>query len=87
MGRFTIVFFLSALAVGAQQIGQNAPTSWRQYPGHILHQQPAGDRNGKCEGQERQGCRGLTAKDFTVTEDGAEQTIRFFEFPEGTRGG
>ena len=23
---------------------------------------------------------GLTAKDFTVTEDGAEQTIRFFEF-------
>ena len=32
---------------------------------------------------------GLTAKDFTVTEDGAEQTIRFFEFqkvPETARG-
>ena len=23
---------------------------------------------------------GLTAKDFTVTEDGAEQSIRFFEY-------
>ena len=32
---------------------------------------------------------GLTAKDFTVTEDGVPQTIRFFEFqklPETARG-
>ena len=32
------------------------------------------------QGQERQARRRLTAKDFIVTEDGAPQTIRFFEY-------
>ena len=43
-------------------------------------QHAAGGRDRDREGQERQAVEGLTAKDFTITEDGVAQTISFCEF-------
>ncbi len=66
------------LAAGAQQIGQNAPpggnatatfTTGTQL---VVETVVVTDKNGSH-------VEGLTAKDFTVTENGAPQAIRFFE--------
>jgi len=76
-GLLTFVF-LPALIAAAQQIGQNAPSG-----GNATATFTAGtqlvveivvvkDKNGNP-------VPGLTAKDFTVTENGVQQTIRFFE--------
>jgi VWFA-related protein len=73
----TILMF----AIGAlpQQVGQNAPitakpqltiTSSTQL---VIETVAVKDKNGNS-------IEGLTAKDFTVTEDGAPQEISFFEF-------
>ena len=52
----------------------------RQRAGHIHGQHAVGGRDRGGEGQEWQAVEGLTAKDFTVTEDGVPQTINFFEY-------
>ncbi len=74
----TISLFFAALAAGAQQIGQNAS------PGNnatatfstgaqlVVETVVVADKKGSP-------VEGLTAKDFTVTENGVPQTIRFFE--------
>ena len=73
---FPLIFI--ALSVAAQQIGQNAPaggsgtytiTAKSQL---VVETVTVKDKDGKF-------IPGLTAKDFTVTEDGAPQTIRFCE--------
>jgi VWFA-related protein len=83
--RVIIVFLLSAFAIGAQQIGQNAPAdagtpaTFSTSSQLVIETVNVKDKSGKP-------VEGLTAKDFTVTEDGTEQTIRFFEYqklPEG----
>src|ERR1700722_9443766 len=76
--RVTIVFLLSAFAISAQQVGQNAPAdsgtaTFSTSSQLVIETVNVKDKNGKP-------VEGLTAKDFTVTEDGAEQTIRFFEY-------
>jgi VWFA-related protein len=89
MPRATFVLLLFALAVvlpsEAQQIGQNAPAG---APGPntfstssqlVIEAVNVKDKSGKP-------VEGLTAKDFTVTEDGAEQAIRIFEFQSVTEG-
>jgi VWFA-related protein len=76
--RASAVIFLGTLAAAAQQIGQNA--------------QPGGNAATFSTGtqlvietvavsdKKKNPVEGLTAKDFTVTEDGIPQAIRFFEY-------
>ncbi len=79
MRRGTYALFLWTLAAAAQQIGQNA--------------QPSGTGTATFKGtaqlvietvavRDKQGnpIAGLTAQDFTVTEDNAPQAIRVFEY-------
>jgi len=62
----------------AQQVGQNtpvvpSPTTFTSTTQLVIETVVVPDRNGHP-------VEGLKAGDFTVTEDGAPQTIRFFEF-------
>jgi VWFA-related protein len=75
-----LLFVLAAARpADAQQIGQNAPASadtpatFSTSSQLVIETVNVKDKSGKP-------IEGLSAKDFTVTEDGAEQTIRFFEF-------
>jgi VWFA-related protein len=79
MIRVTLAVVLFVLAAGAQQIGQNAPAgsttpnTFSTTSQLVVETVNVKDKNGKP-------IEGLTAKDFTVTEDGAEQMIRLFEY-------
>jgi VWFA-related protein len=79
MMRATLALFLFAVGALAQQIGQNAPTgadnpaTFSTSSQLVIETVNVKDKNGKS-------VEGLSAKDFTVTEDGTEQTIRLFEF-------
>src|SRR5437879_3907910 len=70
---------LWTLAATAQQVGQNAPSKSSQAPSISVTTQlvvetvVVKDKKGNS-------LEGLTAKDFTVTEDGAPQVIAFFEY-------
>ena len=73
-----IAIFLAVAAAGAQQIGQNAvarpPEATFQTSAQlVIETVSVKDKSGKS-------IDNLTAKDFIVTEDGAPQSIRFFEF-------
>src|SRR5665213_2197974 len=82
MLRLNVLLFVAALGAGlnaaAQQIGTNAtPGQNGAYTLSVKSQLVvetvvAKDKSGKF-------ISGLTAKDFTVTEDGVPQTIRFCE--------
>jgi VWFA-related protein len=82
--RLTFILILSALAVvegGAQQPQQqNAqpPAEGATFSSStqlVVETVTVTDKSGKT-------IQGLTQKDFTVTEDGAPQAIRFFEYQE-----
>jgi VWFA-related protein len=70
-------FFCLLLAVNAQQVGQNSPASapatFQSSTQLVVETVSVKDKNGNA-------VENLTAKDFTITEDGVPQTIRFFEF-------
>src|SRR5260370_9563911 len=72
-------FLLWILAAGAQQVGQNAPAAakdtvtFQSSSQLVVETVVVKDKSGKP-------VEGLTAKDFTVTEDGVAQTIRFVDF-------
>lgn len=72
-------FFLLTLAAVAQQIGGNAPAGQSATATFTTNTQlvvetvVVTDKKGNP-------VEGLTAKDFTVTEDGTPQTIKFFEY-------
>jgi VWFA-related protein len=85
--RITLALFLPGLVSYAQKIGQNAtaggttPANFSTSSQLVIETVNVKDKDGKL-------LEGLSAEDFTVTEDGVEQTIRFFEFqkvPEGTQ--
>ncbi|HLK48099.1 MAG TPA: VWA domain-containing protein [Bryobacteraceae bacterium] len=73
----------SNLTAFAQQIGQNTtpatsgPATFQTSTQLVVEQVSVKDKNGKP-------IEGLTARDFTVTEDGAPQMIRFFEYQKLT---
>ena len=76
--RLTGWFLLFALTAPAQTIGENksstaAPATFQVTSQLVMETVVVKDKNGNP-------VEGLTAKDFTVTEDGATQAIRFFEF-------
>src|SRR5579859_1652625 len=79
MMRSILALVLLAVAVNAQQIGGNAPAgaaapaTFSTSSQLVVETVNVKDKNGKA-------IEGLTAKDFTVTEDGVEQMIRLFEF-------
>ena len=72
-------FFLWTLCAAAQQVGQNttpgsnATATFTSAAQLVVETVVVTDKNGSP-------IEGLTAKDFTVTEDGAVQAIRFFEY-------
>ena len=78
MLRVTGAFVSFMLAASGQQIGQNTaspagPVTFETSTQLVIETVSVKDKSGKP-------VEGLTAKDFIVTEEGAPQTIRFFEY-------
>src|SRR5947209_334907 len=76
--RMIAVFFFAGFTAGAQTIGANntaanAVPDFKTSSQLVVETVVVNDSSGRP-------VEGLTAKDFTVTEDGARQTIRLFEF-------
>src|SRR5512139_618715 len=77
--RLVAAILWCALGAMPQQVGQNAPITSkpqltiRTSTQLVIETIVVRDKNGNP-------VEGLTAKDFTVTEDGVQQEIRFFEF-------
>jgi VWFA-related protein len=77
--RIILLFTLAALITPAQQVGQNAPTQANgQSPiavttRAVIETVDVTDKKGNP-------IEGLTAKDFTVTEDGVQQAISFCDY-------
>ncbi len=79
MRRAMIVGFLCSLAAAAQQTGENTPpgsngTATFTSGAQLVVETVA------VTGKKGDPVEGLTAKDFTVTEDGVPQAIRVFEY-------
>jgi VWFA-related protein len=79
MRSFLALYFWFLLAAGAQQVGQNAASpsgaaaTFQSNTQLVIETVSVKGKDGKP-------IENLSAKDFTVTEDGAPQTIRFFEY-------
>ena len=77
--RGVLILILLPALLGAQQIGENTPTEeaggvlFTSETQLVIETVSVTDKDGNP-------VEGLTAEDFTVTEDGAPQQIRFFEF-------
>lgn len=87
MRRVCATFLLLLLAAASQQVGENTTArstgaaTFQTNTQLVVETVSVKDKSGTP-------VEGLTAKDFTVTEDGAPETIRFFEFerlPEAPR--
>src|ERR1700674_4020633 len=79
MRSFFALYLSFLLAAGAQQVGQNAAspsgaTATFQSNTQLVIETVS------VKGKDGKPIENLSAKDFTVTEDGVPQTIRFFEY-------
>lgn len=79
MRKVLAILILSALPVAAQQIGQNAPLESHQ-PAMLKVSTQLVVETVAVKDKQGNPVPGLTAKDFTVTEDGVPQKISFFRF-------
>src|ERR1700683_4252655 len=82
MRRAIVILLFAAAAVRAQQIGQNAPggsgtATFTANTQLVVEAVVVTDKKGSP-------IEGLTAKDFTVTENGVPQEIRFFDHQDLT---
>ena len=78
MRRIASLTLIAVLGAAAQQVGQNAPagrsaSTFQTSTQLVVETVSVKDKNGNA-------IENLTEKDFSVTEDGAPQTIRFFEY-------
>jgi len=78
MRRFFALSLAFVLAANGQQIGQNntsptGPVTFQASTALVVETVSVRDKNSKP-------VEGLTARDFTITEDGVAQTIKFFEY-------
>src|ERR1700726_3220640 len=78
MRSFLALYFSFLLAAGAQQVGQNAAASGAAATFQSSTQLVI--ETVSVKGKDGKPIDNLSAKDFTVTEDGVPQTIRFFEY-------
>jgi len=77
MRRFLALLLSVPLTAGAQQVGQN--TSAQSNAAHITVNTQMVVETAVVTDKNGQPVQGLTAKDFSITEDGATQTISFCE--------
>ncbi len=78
MRRAFPILLIAALRLTAQQVGENAPLTVNRPATFTTGTQLVVETVSVTDKQGRP-VQGLTAKDFTVTENGVPQTIRFFE--------
>ncbi len=72
--RFAAIFLILLLTASAQQPpAQEADATFSSNTQLVIETVTVRDKSGKS-------VEGLTAKDFTITEDGAAQAIKFFEY-------
>ena len=77
--RLTPLFLCAIVAAAAQQVGQNTPPGNTGAAAFTASTQLVIETV-NVKGKDGKPIEGLTAKDFSVTEDGMPQTIRFFEY-------
>src|SRR5271165_1689936 len=68
-----LIFFLATTAGAQQPAADDSGARFTSSTQLVVETVTVNDKSGKP-------IEGLTAKDFTVTEDGVAQTIKFFEF-------
>ncbi len=78
MKRATVVFFVAAVWLSAQQVGENASPAVDRRATFTSSSQLVVETVAVTDKQGR-AINGLMAKDFSVTEDGIPQSIRFVE--------
>jgi VWFA-related protein len=78
-GAAILLLLFAALPASAQQTGQNAPLQGNQ-PANFKVSTQLVVETVAVRDKEGNPVKGLTAKDFTVTENGEPQAIRFFEY-------
>src|SRR5579862_2246281 len=79
MRRATALFLLLALTTTAQQVGQNAPPSGANGTQKIVSTTQMVIELVGVKDKKGNPIKGLTAKDFTLTEDGVVQKIAFVD--------
>jgi VWFA-related protein len=79
MGRLIAAMLFCTLTAAAQQVGQNAPLEGKA-PAEITVRTQLVIETVIAKDKKGNPIKGLTAKDFTITENGVPQTIRFCRY-------
>ena len=79
VGMVAVAASVGGLSAGAQLTGQNKPTGTAEQAATIKVTARLIIENVGVKDKKGEAIGGLTAKDFTITEDGVPQTIKVFE--------